>query len=292
MPVTQFWDSRLLYIYALLSGYVKAGQDNRQTLLNAFVAYPSNKEYCAAVLKKLIAEAKIESLDTAAKTADTKWFKDMVRSYIEYFEANRIFAPTGNSITLYVQHEARLLNKLGSAEKPREIKGNQSSNSKKFLETLLTMAAKNVITIEAIQPTDETCQEFIATVSREKNIPDAREQVAVAKIDGTQIYIGIEGKDLLPLGSPLRHGGAAYNFMHYMQTHTNETVSKLDIQELDYCGTKNDMTELVRSAHFDKELKKIFFEGTTKSGVRFTPTKVLSGNELKTFKLRLNSIRN
>lgn len=292
MPVTQFWDSRLLYMYAVLSGYIQADQDELQAMLTDFVSSPNNKEYCTVVLQKLIAEAKIESLETAAQTADTKWFKDMVRSYVEYFQQNRIFAPTGNSTTLYAQHESRLLNKLGNAEKTRQIKGNQSSNSKKFLETLLAMAAQKLIIIESIEPTDETCQEYVAVVNGIKNVPDNREQVAVAKIDGTQVYIGIEGKDLLPLGSPLRYGGAAYNFMHYMQTHTNQAVSKLDIQDLDYCGTKNDMTELVRSARFDKELKRIFFEGTTKAGVRFTPSKTLSGNELKAFKLRLNTIRN
>lgn len=292
MPVTQFWDSRLLYVYALLGGYVQADQDKLQAMLASFVSFPDNKAFCTDVIQKLVAEAKIESLESATQTADTKWFKDMVRSYVEYFQQNRIFAPTGNSTTLYAQHEARLLSKLGTTEKAREIKGNQSSNSKKFLETLLAMAAKKIIVIESVVPTDETCQEFVAKVSGIKNVPNDREQIAVAKIDGTQVYIGIEGKELLPLGSPLRFGGAAYNFMHYMQTHTNQAVSKLDIQELDYCSTKEDMTELVRSARFDKELKKIFFEGTTKAGVRFTPSKTLSGNALETYKLRLNTIRN
>ncbi|HJQ09055.1 MAG TPA: hypothetical protein VJ836_06255 [Candidatus Saccharimonadales bacterium] len=291
LPVTQFWDSRLLYIYAILSGYIKADPNKLQEHLNTFINQPSNMDYCSAVLNKLAAEAKIDAADNAVQSADQDWFKDMVRSYLDYFQSNSIFAPTGNSTTLYAQHEARLLNKLGKPEQTREIRGNQSSNSKKFLETLLTFAIKGFIEIKVVTPTDETCQEFVAKVNRTKNVPDSREQVAVTKIDGTQIYIGIEGKEMVPLGNPMRYGGATYNFMHYMQTHTNQMVSILDIQELDGCRSKNDMTELVRSAHFDKQLKKIFFTGTTKAGVRFTPAKSLTGDELKSYKLRLNTNR-
>lgn len=292
MPVMQFWDSRLLYIYALLSGYVQADQNKLQELLDNFINYPDNKDLCAAVLQKLIAEAKIESADKATHTADINWFKDMVRSYVEYFQANRMFAPTGNSITLYEQHETRLLNKLGTSNTAREIKGNQSSNSKKFLETLLALTVKGFITIDLIKPTDETCKEFVAIVSRTQNVPDNKEEVAVAKIEGTQIYIGIKGKEPVPLGSPLRFDSPAYNFMHYMELHNHASINRNDIQEnVEGCKTKKDMTELVRAARFDKELKKIFFEGTTKSIVRFTPTKTLSGNELKAYKYRLNAIR-
>jgi hypothetical protein len=194
MPITQFWDSRLLYIYTLLSGYVQADPKRLQDLLNTFISYPNNQEYCTAVLDKLVNEAKIESVDTAVQTADTRWFKDMVNSYIEYFQSNRMFAPTGNSITLYAQHESRLLNKLGTSDSPREIKGNQSSNSKKFIETLLAIAVKGLATIESIKPTDETCQAYIATISRTDNAPLATILFAEAKIDGTQIRIGIKGK--------------------------------------------------------------------------------------------------
>lgn len=292
MPVTQFWDSRLLYIYALLSGYVQADKDTLQGLLNDFINYPNNKDYCAAVLERLINEAKIESIENAVETADTRWFKDMVKSYAKYFQDNRMFAPTGNSITLYAQHETRLLNKLGNTCTPRDIKGKQTSNSKKFLETLLAMAAKKLITIESIKPTDETCQEFVATLIRTQNVPDDKEEVAIAKIEGTQVYIGIKGKDFVPLGKPLRFDSPAYNFMRYLEVHNNTTINKHDIQEnVDGCKRKQDMTELVRAARFDKELKKIFFEGTTKSSVRFTPTKKLAGNELKAYKWRLNAIR-
>jgi hypothetical protein len=292
LPVMQFWDSRLLYIYALLSGYVQADQEKLQDLLNTFINYPDNQEYCSALLEKLATEAKIESTENAAQSADTIWFKDMVRSYVDYFQTNRMFAPTGNSITLYAQHEARLLNKLGTSSTAREIKGNQSSNSKKFLETLLALAAKGFIIIESIKATDETCQQFLAMVSRTENVPDDKEEVAVTKIEGTQIYIGIKGKEPVPLGSPLRFDSPAYNFMRYMELHSHTAINRNDIQEnVEGCMTKKDMTELVRAARFDKELKKIFFEGTTKSSVRFTPTKTLSGNELKAYKYRLNAIR-
>src|SRR4051812_8983931 len=104
MPVTQFWDSRLLYIYALLSGYVQADHEKLQELLTNFINYPNNKDYCLAILEKLATEAKIESVEKPLLNADTNWFKDMVGSYVEYFQSNRMFAPVGNSMTLYAQH--------------------------------------------------------------------------------------------------------------------------------------------------------------------------------------------
>lgn len=288
MPVTQFWDSRLLYIYALHGGFVKADKDILKKLLNEFINNATNKTYCSEVLVKLESEAKISQ---PLSDIDSSWFKSMVVSYLEYFQADRMFAPTGGSITLYKQHESRLLNKLGSTSALRTISGLQSTNSKKFLETILTMAHKGLIDIESVKPTDKSCTSYTAEVRRTNQAPTESEAVTEAKIDGTQIYIGIQGEELLPLGKPLRFEGATYNFMHYMQTHTLQPVSKLDIQELDGCHAKNDMTELVRQCHFDKQLKKIFFAGTTKSGVRFTPTKKIGGTELKAYKLRLNTIR-
>lgn len=282
MPITQFWDSRLLYIYALLRGYVQADPDKLQDLLNTFISYPNNQEYCATVLEKLVNEAKIESIANAVETADTRWFKDMVNSYIGYFQANRLFAPTGNSITLYAQHESRLLNKLGTSNATRDIKGNQSSNSKKFLETLLALAIKGLITIESVKPIDETCQAFIATVRRTDNAPLASVLFAEAKIDGTQILIGIKGKELFPIKS-LRLDSGPYNFMHYLQSHTNQNIGIGDIQLIDGCQSYKDMPEVVRLQGFNKILKDIFFAGTSKKTVRFTPVKELLPKQQKRY---------
>lgn len=290
MPITQFWDSRLLYIYALLSGYVQSDQDKLQDLLNTFIGYPNNQEYCTAVLDKLVNEAKIEGIDNAVKTADTRWFRDMVNSYVEYFQANRMFAPTGNSITLYAQHETRLLNKLGTSNTDRDIKGNQSSNSKKFLETLLAVASKGLITIESIKPTDETCQAFVAAVRRTDNAPLASALYAEAKIDGTQILIGIKGKELFPLKN-LRVDSGPYNLMHYLQSHTNQNIGIGNIQLIDGCQSYKDLPEVVRQLGFSKELKDIFFDGTSKKTVRFTPVKELSTQQQKGYVELLKSYR-
>lgn len=282
MPITQFWDSRLLYIYTLLSGYVQADQEKLQDLLNTFINYPDNKDYCAAVLKKLVNEAKIESTDNALETADIRWLKDMVDSYIEYFQSNRMFAPTDNSITLYAQHETRLLNKLGTSNVARDIKGNQSSNSKKFLETLLAVAIKGIITIESIKPTDETCQAFIATVRRTDNAPLASALFAEAKIDGTQILIGIKGKELFPVKN-LRVDSGPYNLMHYLQAHSNQNIGIADVQLIEGCQSYKDLPEVVRQLGFSKELKDIFFDGTSKKTVRFTSAKELLPQQQKDY---------
>lgn len=290
MPITQFWDSRLLYIYALLSSYVQADPNKLQELLNDFISYPDNKDYCAAILEKLINEAKIESVDSAIQTADTRWFKDMVNSYIEYFQANRIFAPIGNSTTLYAQHETRLLNKLGTSDTARDIKGNQSSNSKKSLETLLAVAIKGLITIESIKPTDDNCQAFTATVRRTDNAPLASALYAEAKIDGTQILVGIKGKELFPLKN-LRIDSGPYNLMHYLQTHTNQNIGIGDIQLIDGCQSYKDLPEVVRQLGFSKELKDIFFDGTSKKTVRFTPVKELAPQQQKGYVELIKSYR-
>lgn len=116
--------------------------------------------------------------------------------------------------------------------------------------------------------------------------------IAECRIDGQQIYIGFKGEELLPLGRKLRYQGPYYNFMHYLMTHTNQTLSKHDIQEIEGCSRINDMTELVRRCHFDKELKPVFFEGTSGSTVRFTPYKELTGEVLERYKNRLKAIRN
>lgn len=282
LPVTQFWDSRLLYVYALLSGYVKADQNKLQELLLTFINYPNNKDYCGAVFEKLVNEARIESIDNAIETADTRWFSDMVNSYLDYFVDNRLFAPTGNSITLYAQHESRLLNKLGTTNAVRDIKGNQSSNSKKFLETILAVTTKGLITIESIMPTDETCQAFTATVLRTDNAPLAQLLYAEAKVDGTQILIGVKGKELFPIKS-LRIDSGPYNFMHYLQSHTDQNIGVGDIQLIDGCQSYKDLPEVVRQLGFSKELKDIFFEGTRKKTVRFTPIKELSAPQQKSY---------
>lgn len=290
MPITQFWDSRLLYIYALLSGYVQADQDELQDLLNTFISYPNNRDYCLTVLEKLTKEAKIERVDNAVQTAVARWFNDMVRSYIEYFQSNRMFAPTGNSITLYAQHEARLLNKLGISDIARDITGNQSSNSKKFLETLLAMAIKELITIQSIKPTDETCQAYIATVRRTGNAPIAQVMYAEAKIDGAHILIGIKGNELFPVKN-LRVDSGPYNLMHYLQTHTNQNVGIGDIQLIDGCQSYKDLPEVVRQLGFSKELKDIFFDGTSKKTVRFTPVKELLPQQQKGYVELIKSYR-
>ncbi len=290
MPVTQFWDSRMLYIYALLSGYIQADTDKLQKLLSDFISYPSNNDYCAAVLEKLVNEAKIESIDTATETADSRWFKDIVDSYIEFFTSDRIFAPTGNSVTLYAQHETRLLNKLGTSSTTRETKGNQSSNSKKFLETLLAVAYKELITLESIKPIDETCQVFTATVRRTENAPLAQKLYAEAKIDGTQILIGIKSKELFPVKN-LRVDSGPYNLMHYLQAHTNQNLGIGDIQLIDGCQSYKDLSEVVRLLGFTKELKQIFFAGTSKKTVRFTPLKELLPKQQKAYVELIKSYR-
>lgn len=75
----------------------------------------------------------------------------------------------------------------------------------------------------------------------------------------------------------LRTDQAPFFFLKYMIMHADQVIPKAVIQtEVEMCGRKNDMTELVRQCGLSKNLKKHFFQGTTKDKVIFTPYAKLS----------------
>lgn len=70
----------------------------------------------------------------------------------------------------------------------------------------------------------------------------------------------------------LRTDQAPFFFLKYMIMHADQVIPKAVIQtEVEMCGRKSDMTELVRQCGITKNLKKHFFLGTTKDKVMFTP---------------------
>jgi hypothetical protein len=70
----------------------------------------------------------------------------------------------------------------------------------------------------------------------------------------------------------LRTDQAPFFFLKYMVMHADQIIPKAVIQtEVEMCGRKSDMTELVRQCGISKNLKKHFFLGTTKDKVMFTP---------------------
>jgi hypothetical protein len=58
-PVTQLWDSRLLYIYALLGGYIKTGSDTISIHLTNIINCTQHKSYSIEILQKLENEVRI-----------------------------------------------------------------------------------------------------------------------------------------------------------------------------------------------------------------------------------------
>jgi len=70
----------------------------------------------------------------------------------------------------------------------------------------------------------------------------------------------------------LRTDQAPFFFLKYLIMHADQVIPKTVIQtEVEMCSQKTDMTELVRQCGISKELKKHFFNGTTKDKVVFTP---------------------
>lgn len=107
---------------------------------------------------------------------------------------------------------------------------------------------------------------------------------AVITLQGNQLFIELRAGIRGPLGPPLRYGGTPYNFIHYLFAHPFQTINIHDIREqVEGCATKQDLTELVRHCHFDKFLKSIFFERTTKTQVRFTPWRDLKSHEISDY---------
>ena len=79
----------------------------------------------------------------------------------------------------------------------------------------------------------------------------------------------------------LRTDGPQYNFMNYLLSHPNTSVSRAEVNEyVDGCATTKDLTELVRYCGFDKTLKNYFFSACTDKRVVFTPVITLTGDNM------------
>ncbi len=93
---------------------------------------------------------------------------------------------------------------------------------------------------------------------------------ACVKFDGTKVLVGYTDGELI-LQKRVRLDGGLYNFMHYLQSHTERTVALADVKALNGCATYDDLGEQVRYLGFGKKLKAIFFDGISEKRVRFTP---------------------
>lgn len=99
---------------------------------------------------------------------------------------------------------------------------------------------------------------------------------AQVQMTGNDIYLSLQdGRRALI--KRLRTDQAPVYFMRYLMVHPNTTINKAVIQtEVEMCGQKQDMTELVRQCGFDKTLKPYFFSGTSKNQVHFSPDAEIS----------------
>lgn len=113
---------------------------------------------------------------------------------------------------------------------------------------------------------------------------------ACVKFDGTKVLIGYADGELI-LQKKVRIDGGLYNFMHYLQSHTGQTIALADIQSLHGCASFKDLGEQVRYLGFDKATKAIFFDGISKKRVRFTPEVSLTQEQRHGFANRLKALR-
>jgi hypothetical protein len=238
--------------------------------------------------------------------------KKMVDEYLDRFEADELQVSGAIEPWAYKKQEAYLdkliSQKILDAKDVISISGvdyydNNDGSRKRFAlaETVLNYQRKGLITVQNLGvdfSVPDYPEEGIFYAKLLVNKPSEfavhtqpkEKMIVEAKIDGTQILIGITGEDMVPLWR-VRSDSGSYNFMHYVQSHTNQNIGIGDIQLLDRCKTYSDLTEVVRNLHFNRELKKIFFDGTSKKNVRFTPTKSLNEVESLQFMSIINAIR-
>jgi hypothetical protein len=344
-PVTQFWDYRLLFIYALCGGFVKAGKNEISDTICDLINANENFVYCMSLLAVLEKKELISATDLHAakvirpqpkkdsaelqvseepqkqllgtiRIIEQHWFERVVKEYLTIFKQGLIFHPEIYDTVSYKAQKLEILSQLKDADEMQEITASQNPQGAepfKFLETIFSMVDEGIVEIQSIKPilfnlpksfkksTRDSLTMFeamikplirIDVIQQENGSPkESVPTFAEAKIDGTQIYIGIKGEALVPLWR-VRPDSGLYYFMHYLQSHTNQNIGIGDIQLLDGCKSYQDMTELVRNCRFNKQLKKLFFDGTSKKVVRFTPTKELSHEQLIAYNELLENIRN
>ena len=335
-PITQLWDSRLLYIYALLGDFISKDEVITMRKINSFINLPGNQYYCLSMLAKLENEAKIETLRVnigsmpmhipssfkakgkldklidvvqqeetqvyvEVRAVNSRWFYKMVESYLQAFRSDMLLIPIGEPAQPYALQKTNLISKLRHSAVNRGILLHQAEASPRALETILSMALDGLVNIKSLQPKPvsqgfkfKTMMAMVKLTEKAAQESEIYEEepvtIAEAKIDGTQIYVGIKGMDLLPLYNVELDGGL-YHFMHYMQGHTNKDVGIGDITLLDGCDKYDNLTEVVRFCHFNKILKDIFFRGTKRKNVRFTAIKELEADQAVPFNVELDKLR-
>ena len=243
---------------------------------------------------------------------DKRRIKAELDEYIDKFDADLLHDSTAYHPWTYVRQKQYLDEIMASKSQlggknislsAKDYRGKNDESNHCFLmpEAILSTARDKRIIIKMLGIDFDNLDDLKRGIFNAKveltsdfsnvNLPFGSGKKAEAKIDGQQVYVGVHGQQLIPLGKPLRSNDAPYNFMHYMQSHTNRTISKLDIQDIPGCEHHEDMTELVRSSRFDAKLKKYFFNGTSRTQARFTPIKEISPEEYEDYLEILDTIR-
>jgi hypothetical protein len=227
---------------------------------------------------------------------DTNWFHEVVAEYLNLFKANQLYAALGLQPTSYAKQRKMLLQLLQDRDGKQTVREefNGLGVTFKALETALTLSAEEVINIYdltmqlGMNNTDIPLTQLqIALVdedyeddynSNHNNLITDKTWLAELKVNGRRIEARIQGEPWQLIYN-LRAEGGLYNFMHYMQNHTNTNVGRSDIQLLEGCESYLDMTEVTRRCGFNSKLKKYFFNGTTRLNARLNNPVSISADE-------------
>ncbi len=227
---------------------------------------------------------------------DKKWFKDKVEGYLQAYEREELFTPNMCDSAPFSDQVTRLLQVLGPSQHERQIELSSDSmdafdpeNSYRYLETLFSLTLKGVLHLTYMdlnqhyalsQPkiyvhykllsTEPVKQLMHQTVKRQEAA-----HLAEIRMRNRQLFIEL-GSEGYALRQPFRTDSGLYNFMNHLLMNANEKLGRGIVNTLDGCKTFQDMTEIVRKCGFDPLLKDIFFPGTTKQVVFFSPKQLLT----------------
>lgn len=110
---------------------------------------------------------------------------------------------------------------------------------------------------------------------------EARHYQAKIIIQSRIIYAKVDSGETIRISRKQRADGKPSKFIEYMLSHPRTHISKHDIK---YNVGSSDITELVRGCGFTKELKEIFFPGTTEQSACFFSDPTIDSKQMQALK--------
>lgn len=173
----------------------------------------------------------------------------------------------------FVSHEIELVNNIGYDE-GEPFSGIRSTVPSPYAEFVIVGEdLKRAVSQGSEPPTTA------ANIVSESSAPTSKQDFkANIEITDNIIYARLEDDREYRISRELRTDLRPNIFINHMSRHPRTFISRHEIKEI--TGSSN-ITELVRRCGFTKQLKKIFFPGTTEQNVYFQPTATLTEAQIK-----------